>query len=52
MALTARLMYKAADKAMGVEKTKQQAKEQREREKHMQTARESETSVGRRTDRG
>lgn len=29
--LTARLMYKAADKAMGVEKTKQQAKGKRER---------------------
>lgn len=38
--LTARLMYKAADKAMGVEKTKQQAKGKRERERRKLTARE------------
>ncbi len=32
--LTERLMYKAADKAMGVEKTKQQAKGNRERDSY------------------
>lgn len=52
--LTARLMYQAADKAMGVEKTKQQSEgnRERERERHIQTARESETAAGLRTDRG
>lgn len=38
--LTARLMYKAADRAMGVEKTKQQAKGNKERD-DTETARET-----------
>lgn len=35
--LTARLMYQAADKAMGVEKTKQQSEGNRERERETHT---------------
>ena len=50
--LAARLMYKAADKAMGVGKTKQQAEGKRQKDTHTHTHTHIQTAAGLRTDRG